>query len=136
MIEKKLPSGATLKFTLAPFAEAKALYQSCLEELRGLRVDPKEEVDVNLFKDLFCTGLSSKKIEACLEVCLKRAIYNNGKGDLKIGDDTFEPVEARQDYIPACFEVAKENIAPFVKSLYAEYSPLWEKIQGVTKGPA
>lgn len=127
MIEKKLPSGAILKITLAPFAEAKALYQACLEELRGLKVDPKEEVDVNLFKDLFCVGLASKKIEAALDVCMKRALYK----DLKIDDKTFEDIEARQDYIPACFEVAKENISPFVKSLYAEYSPLWAKIQGV-----
>jgi len=135
MIEKKLPSGSTLKFSLAPFADAKALYQACLEEMRGLTVDPREEIDVNLFKDLFCVALSSKKIEAAVWDCLKRATYNNGKGDLKISSDTFEPLEARQDYIPACFEVAKENIAPFAKSLYAEFSPLWEKIQGV-KGQA
>lgn len=131
MIERKLPSGAVLKITLAPFAEAKALYQACLEEVKGLRVDPKEEMDVNLFKDLFCVGLSSKKIEAALAPCLKRALYN----DLKIDDATFEPVEARQDYIVACFEIAKENIAPFAKSLYAEFSPLLAKIP-TQKGPA
>jgi hypothetical protein len=131
MIEKKLSSGAVLKITLAPFAEAKALYQACLEELRNLHVDPKEEVDVNLFKDLFCVGLSSKKIEAALWPCLKRATYN----DLKIDDSTFEPVEARQDYVPVCFEVAKENIAPFAKSLYAEFSHLQEIIRKL-KGPA
>lgn len=125
MIEKKLPSGAVLKITLAPFAEAKALYQACLEELRGLKVDPHEEIDVNLFKDLFCVGLSSKKIENALAACMKRSLYN----DLKIDENTFEPVDARQDYMVACFEVAKENIAPFVKSLYAEYAPLWEKLQ-------
>lgn len=130
MIEKKLPSGATLKITLGSFAESKALYQACLEEMRGLHVDPHEEIDVNLFKNLFCVGLSSKKIEAALVPCMKRCLYN----DLKMDDATWEPVEARQDYVMACFEVAKENIAPFAKSLYAELSPLWAKIQ--TKGPA
>ncbi len=134
MIEKKLPSGATLKFTIAPFAEAKALYQACLEELKTLKMDPNEQVDVNLFKDLFCAALASKKIEACVMACLKRATYDSGKGDLKIDEQTFEDVNARQDYIPACFEVAKENIAPFAKSLYAELSPLWATIQA--KGQA
>lgn len=130
MAEKKLPSGAVLKITPAPFAEAKALYQACLEELRGLHVDPHEELDVNLFKNLFCVGLASKKIEAALVPCMKRALYN----DLKIDEQTFEPIEARQDYVVTCFEIAKENIAPFAKSLYAEFSPLLAKIQ--EKGPA
>jgi hypothetical protein len=115
ILEKKLPSGAILKFNIAPFAEGKALYQAVLEEFRGLK----------LFKDLFCVALSSSKIEAALNKCIERALYN----DLKIGKDTFEDVEARQDYIPLCFEIAKENIAPFAKSLYAEYKPLWEKAQ-------
>jgi hypothetical protein len=125
ILEKKLPSGAILKFNIAPFAEGKALYQAVLEEFRGLKLDPLAEIDVNLFKDLFCVALSSSKIEAALNKCIERALYN----DLKIGKDTFEDVEARQDYIPLCFEIAKENIAPFAKSLYAEYKPLWEKAQ-------
>lgn len=127
MIEKKLPSGATLKITVAPFHDAKALYQACLEELKFLKVDPNDEIDVNLFKDLFCAALSSKKIEVALKECLKRVTYN----DLKIDEQTFEPVEARQDYILVCFEVAKENIAPFAKSLYAEFAPILERIRPV-----
>lgn len=130
MIEKDLPSGSKLKITVAPFAEARALYQAVLEELSGLRVDPHEEMDVNLFKNMFCVGLSSKKIENALNVCMKRVLID----DKKIDENTFEPLEKRQDYIPACFEVAKENIAPFAKSLYAEFSPLLEKIK--SKGPA
>jgi len=130
MIEKIMPSGAVLKITPAPFAEAKALYQAVLEELRGVNLDPNAEIDTNLFKDIFCVGLSSKKIETALAACMKRATYK----DLKIDDQTFEPLEARQDYVLVCFEVAKENIAPFAKSLYAEFSPLLAKIQ--TKGPA
>jgi hypothetical protein len=125
MIEKKLPSGAVLKITIAPFHDAKALYQACLEELKTLKIDPNDEIDVNLFKDLFCSALSSKKIEVALKDCLKRVTYN----DLKIDDQTFEPIEARQDYILVCFEVAKENIAPFAKSLYAEFAPLLAKLQ-------
>lgn len=120
-----LPTGAQLEITVSPFAPAKALYQAVLEELKGLNLDPTKEIDVNLFKDFFCTGFASKKIEACLWECMKRATYNG----LKVSDDTFEPVEAREDYIQVCFEVAKANIAPFLKSLYAQFGPILAKLQ-------
>lgn len=115
-----LPSGAILEIGLSPFASSKALYQACLEEGKGLELDPKAEVDANLFKDIFCVGLSSKKIEACLWKCMEKSLYN----EMKITEDTFEPVEARDDYLTVCFEVAKANIMPFTKSLYAQYSPI------------
>ena len=75
-------------------------------------------IDVNLRKDLFCTFLASKKIEAALAECMKRVTYNG----LKITEDTFEPVEARDDYLTVCVEVTRENVVPFMKSLFA-YGP-------------
>jgi hypothetical protein len=89
-----------------------------LEELRGISVRDDEEIGVNLLKDVFCAGFSSKKIEAALSKCVKKALYN----DLPINEDTWEPAVARQDYMKAMIEVAKTNIAPFVKSLSAEFS--------------
>ena len=117
---KKLSSGAELKIQLAPFSDAKALFQAVLEEGKALKVNSQDEIDVNLFKDVFCSGFSSKKIESCLSVCMKRVTYN----DLKIDENTFEPESARGDYMEVCWEVAKENILPFVKNLYAKYAPL------------
>ena len=117
MREVTLPSGAKLAITLPPFAVSKALYQAVLEEAKALKLDPEADIDINLFKDLFCTAMSSKKIEACLNECMKRAQYNG----LKIDADTFEPESARQDYIHACFEVARESVLPFMKSLSAQY---------------
>jgi len=111
-----LPSGAMLKIQLGSFAESKALYQAFLEEVRHVQMASSSEV-MNVFKDLACVGFSSKKIEAALEQCLKRCLYN----DAKIDKNTFEPSENRQDYIPCCVEVARENITPFTKSLFAEY---------------
>ena len=108
-----LPSGAKLKITLSPFAVSKALYQACLEELKSLKLDPNAEVDLNLFKDLFCAGFSSKRIEQCLDECMKRVHYN----DRKITPETFEPAEAREDYLQVCLEVALTNIRPFMKNL-------------------
>lgn len=120
MKEIKLPSGAVLKITPSPFKAAKALYQAILKEGRGVEVSTKTEMST-LFKDLFCTGFSSPQIEECLWACFQRCTYNGGNGDLRISDDTFEPIQARDDYFTVCVEVAKENVGPFVKSLYAEY---------------
>ena len=119
-----LPSGAILEITAAPFDDAKALYMAVADEARGLKLDSKAEIDANFWKDIFCTGLASKKIEAALAVCFKRVTYSG----LKIDKDTFEPIEAREDYLTVCFEVAKENVSPFLKSLYARFSPILEKL--------
>jgi hypothetical protein len=121
MIEPiKLPSGAELRITLAPFTVAKSLYQAVLEETKLVRLDANMDIDTNLLKDLFCIGLSSKKIEAALDDCMKRCLYNN----LKITADTFEAEEARQDYITVCFEVGKANIEPFLKALMPKLKQL------------
>src|ERR1700693_2374718 len=93
-----LPSGAELKITHAPFSDSKALYQAVLEELKGMRLDPNADVDANLYKDIFCTGFASKKIEAALDQCMKRVHYNGAK----ITTATWEPVEAREDYFSVC----------------------------------
>lgn len=118
--EFTMPSGAVLKITLAPFPVSKALYQAIMEELRSVKIDETEEVGVNLFKDLFCMGFSSKKIDAAIAECLKRVTYN----DEKITVDTFEPEVARGDYLIVCLKVVEENLAPFTKNLYAEFSRL------------
>lgn len=120
MREIKLPSGAILKVNPAPFAVSKALYQALLRELKGISIGMNLEV-TGMLKDIFCVGFSSKEVEACLWECFKRCTYNSGSGDLKIDDQTFEPVERRDDYMKVCVEVARENTLPFAKSLYAEY---------------
>ncbi len=118
--EIKLPSGAILKIQVSPFAVSKALYQALLRELKLVPVDTKTEM-ASLFKDVFCIGFASQAIELCVWECFKRCTYNAGNGDLKIDDQTFEPVERRDDYMKVCVEVARENVLPFAKSLYAEY---------------
>src|SRR5690606_21528935 len=115
-MEVILPSKAVLKIQIAPFAVAKALYQSMLKELKAISVTSQTEM-ASIYKDLFCVGFSSPEVEDCLWKCFERCTING----LKIDADTFEPVERRDDYIQACIEVAKANVFPFVKSLYAEY---------------
>lgn len=118
--ELKLPSGATLKVSPSTFENSKALYQAILEEMKTIPIGTSTEM-ASVYKDLFCLGFTSKKIESCLWECFKKCQYNSGHGDLKIDKDTFEPIAAREDYLTVCMEVAKENTLPFVKSLYAEY---------------
>lgn len=127
MQEIKLPSGAVLKMGNTPFAVSKALYQSVLEELKGVSLDSKTELST-LYKELFCIGFSSKKIEACLYECFKRCLYFDGSKELKIEESTFEPEEARQDYMMVCMEVGKFNILPFGKSLWSEFQRILKEM--------
>lgn len=115
-----LPSGAKLKITIAPFVEARALYQAILKELRDIPLSSKTDM-ASLYKDLFCAGFSSPEVEKCMWVCFGRAQYCDKRGELKIDAETFEPEETRDDYLTVCMEVAKANTLPFAKSLYAHY---------------
>lgn len=125
--EVKLQSGAKLKIHLAPFEDARALYQAVLKELKPLSIAGK--ADVEMYKDLFCAGFASKEIEEALWVCFQKVQYCTKSGDLKIDKETFEPEEAREDYLQVCMEVAKANILPFVKSLYVEYGQFFAAMQ-------
>lgn len=127
MREVTLTSGAVLKIGQVPFETSKALYQAVLEELKSLKINSEDQL-AQLYKDIFCVGFSSKKIEAALWDCFKRCQYCDSRGDLKIDKDTFEPVSARADYVQVCVEVMKENIDPFAKGLFAEYKTLAEII--------
>lgn len=125
MREVKLPSGATLKVQPSPFAISKALYQALLRELKAVSL--KADTDMAMvYKDLFCAGFTSPEVERWLWECFKRCTYNRNGADLKIDESTFEPVECRDDFITICVEVTKENVFPFVKSLYAEFQRIIE----------
>ncbi len=122
--EVKLPSGAVLKVQPSPFAVSKALYQAIMMEAKLIEMDSISSLH-NTVKDLFCVGFSSPLIEACLTKCFERCTIN----DLRIGDETFEPVERREDYIKVCAAVIGENVAPFAKSLFADFKTAMSKAE-------
>jgi hypothetical protein len=130
MKEVKLASGNTLKIGVVPFEQAKGLYQTILDEMKLVKLNPQDS-RVSLFKDLFCMGFSSKRVEASLVECFKRCHYVDKRGELKIDKDTFEPVEARGDYIEVCIAVTTEVVGPFSKGLYAAFTTLFEKADNV-----
>lgn len=125
-VKVKLPSGNEIEITPAPFDEAKAIYQALLEELKSVPVQFGEH-HVNFLKSVFCTGIASKKIEKSVVACLDRVIYKGQKVTL----DVFEVVENREDYLPMCFEVARVNVEPFMKTLTQQFSLIREKLETV-----
>jgi coenzyme F420-reducing hydrogenase gamma subunit len=123
-----LPSGALLVVNAAPFRDARALYQAILHELRDITITTATALEV-VIKDLFCAGFGSLAIEQALETCMARCLYNG----LKIDGDTFEPLEARQDYMQACMEVAKDNVSPFAKPLFAEFAQYMKMAEDIQR---
>ncbi len=130
--EVRLGSGAILRISPAPFAEAKALFQAVSAEMRGVPFSRASEL-MNVLKDVFCAAFSSREIERCLWPCLIRCTYNAGEGNEGIKDGTFESATARGDYTKVCMEVAKDNIAPFVKDLSAVFAEVSEAIENYRK---
>lgn len=130
MEEIELDSKKVLKVTPAPFSDARDLYQAFLLEIKDVRVNQlADDVDMGFIKDAICSVLSSKRIEEKLFVCMKRCTYDG----MKIDKDTFEPIEAREDYFQVCYEIARVNIFPFTKSLFAKYAPQLERMKSLLK---
>lgn len=119
-----LPSGATLKITISPFLIANALFQATLEETKAMDISASTDV-VSMVKEIFCASFSSQKMHKALQECMKRALYN----DKRIDADTFEPIEAREDYLTVCAEVALANLRPFTKHLASELKRISETLQ-------
>lgn len=122
----KLPSGKELEITPTPFRISNALFKVFLE--KSNQVEIKGQADLgNLVRQVFVVGLSEDKSEAALWDCMKYALYDK----LKIDKDTFEPIQAREDYMSVCWEVAHYNLAPFLKDLSALLERVLLRISGV-----
>lgn len=109
---------------MASFREANALQKAIAKETKKLEVKGDLDLNYEFMKNLLCSALASDEIEAALKPCLKRCLY----GDFKIDENTFEDVEARQDYFTVCFEVIKENLLPFVKGLSFQLKDLFQEV--------
>ena len=106
----KLPSGVELEITKTPFAVSRALFKAVIENSKNADIRGPE--DYFGMVRVFIDSLVSATVEKPLWECMKYALYNK----LKIDADTFEPEEAREDYLPVCLEVAHHNLRPFLKS--------------------
>ena len=126
MREITLENGNILKVNAAPFADAKALYQAMLREVKDM---PESSNRMDLLKNFLCVGFSSLQIEACIWKCLERCTLNG----LKVIPDSFEDEKMRPLFIPVCVEVTKENVTPFLSGLLAESQRLIAMIDAIPK---
>jgi hypothetical protein len=123
--EFKLRSGnAVLRVNNVPFDEAEALFNALMAESKGLKFIKGEMAEV--FKDLFAIGFSSPAVKKELWNVFRRCQYCDKRGELKIDKDTFEPTEARADYVEVCMLVVQETCGPFLNGLYVEFKTLFE----------
>lgn len=127
--EIELSSGKKLRVAVAPFTDAKKLYQAIMREVGSIDMKASEEMDVNFIKKIICTLLSSKEIEDALMVCAKRSLYE----DKKVTDECFEDVEARKDYFEILSYITWENVSPFLNGLFVKYE---DKVKALLKGLA
>lgn len=120
--EVKLPSGAILKIHTAPFVDAKTLFQALLKEIKKVNIKADEWEGV--LKDIVCSAFSSPEIEECIKKCWIKCLYMRGDVPKKLSDSLFDDQSTWEDYISILIEVAKENVSPFLKSLFAQSKDL------------
>lgn len=118
MISHDLPSGAKVEIKIATFEQGKALYRAFAAELLRIGLNPEDDLDLNLVKNVLCLLSSSDAFDRALAPCLVQATYNGERIKLP---DTFEELKPREDYLDVCAVVAKENLAPFTKSLAIQF---------------
>lgn len=112
-----LPSGAKLEMHLCPIAEAIELQETLAEEGKGIKMGSARDVlDPGLYKDVVAFAIASKAIKKAMLPAIARVLYNG----IKIGPDTFEPEEARQDYWWVYYHTLRFNLEPFTRSLSAK----------------
>ena len=77
--EVELPSGRKAKITPSPFKVSKKLYKAVLSEAKQMNIDPRQEVDINLLKDILCSLITSDEVENRVLECAQRVVYNDSK---------------------------------------------------------
>lgn len=124
-----LASGAKLRLQVAPYEVADDLAAVIAEEFKPLKIDPNEELNLNLWKNGFLAVVASKNIRAALKPCLDRCLYNGER----ISPQTWEPLKAREDAWEVFYLVAFENIRPFMNRLFVKLPQLFKTF---ASGPA
>jgi len=120
MNEILLKSGAVLVVNMAPFSSSNKLLKVIMRELKTVDLELENldlakiaSQDINTLKNAVCQLLSSDALEQAVFECMGKCTYNGSR----IVKDTFEPDDARQDYLPCAWEVIKANLRPFFSGL-------------------
>lgn len=113
----KLESGVELDITIGSFDECNDLFKAVMREAKDLEISMLTD-DAAVFKNAITIALSSDSIEQCVWALAKRCTY----GGRKVTKELFADEKAREDYLAVMFEIAKANLRPFMKHLYAKFS--------------
>lgn len=136
MPEIQVPSGKQVLINPAPFQDAMTLKSAIGKAISGSDVEisidfakelKTQEFDLASIVKLAALVDSDAAINEALMKCLIRCTYDGEK----ITMQTFEPVEAREDYYPIVLACLKENIGPFFKSQLSRLLPAMEALKAM-----
>lgn len=126
-----LKSGAVLQLQMPTFAVSMKLLRAVVNELKsadlgdiklGADLDMVKlmqmDLPVNALKNVIFQLLGSTAIEQALADCMKGCQYQGEK----ITKDSFEPQDARPDFLPVAWEVMQFNLSPFFSGLTSKSS--------------
>lgn len=130
MIEFTATSGAKVKINVADFEDAQNLKFAIQKALKTEDFELKDigdimSADVWPIAKIAMAVDCSKEVNEALWPCLARCSRN---GD-KITKNTFEPVEARQDYYEIVVSCIKENVGPLFAGVSVVLKKLFSKPQ-------
>lgn len=130
MIEFTATSGAKVKINVADFEDAQNLKFAIQKALKAEGFEMKDMGDI-LSADMWPIAKlamavdCSKEVNEALWPCLVRCSRNGEK----ITKQTFEPVDARQDYYEIVVSCIKENVGPLFVGVSAVLKKLFSKPQ-------
>lgn len=118
-----LPSGRSLVVEIAPFVPANKLKKAIAADLVGVdlsglnlgKLDANMDLSkldgasLNAFKNVLCILLASDKVEASVFECALRSTIDG----VKVTRESFDPAEARGDFMIVAWEVIKANAGAF-----------------------
>lgn len=114
----QLKSGAMLELKMAPFSKGTKLFKVIAAELKGVEIELGDignlgSRDINSLKNVVFQLIGSDALESAFFDVAQHSLHNGQK----IIRATFEPEDARGDYLSTAWEVIKFNIAPFLSGL-------------------
>lgn len=126
-MEIQTKSGAAVVINSAPFEDALALNNLVAPYLTVIQTfaDGNANIRMDDLSKIMVEAATNVQIQRQVMQCLKRCTY---KGQA-ISAATFEDSQARADYYEVVAGCIKENVTPFVESLFSQFSALLEAYQ-------
>jgi hypothetical protein len=122
MMEYTSSNGANITINASSFGDALLLKKEAVKIIKKSNIDIASiDLDFKNLKiiiNILLEADSNDDFEKAVFNCLKRCKYN----DLKITRDTFEEIEARENYYEIVTKCIIENLGPFIKPLVSLYT--------------